>query len=94
MFPIQKKTINQKKEYLDFEDICYMGTSVVSGSALAVVATTGTKTYLSTINEKVIQKRTKSSFERGVKKITLLLISFILAVIPMVLLIYIGREGE
>lgn len=93
VFPIQKKTINQKKEYLDFEDICYMGTSVVSGSALAVVATTGTKTYLSTINEKVIQKRTKSSFERGVKKITLLLISFILAVIPMVLLIYIGREG-
>lgn len=93
-FPVQKGFTNEKTEYLEFQDICYMGTNVVSGSAIAIVVATGTNTYLSTINDRVTQKRPKSSFEKGVKRITLLLISFMLAVTPIVLLIFVGRTGE
>ncbi|ARU92199.1 Mg(2+) transport ATPase, P-type [Spiroplasma clarkii] len=92
-FPVQKGDTNEHTDYLEYQDICYMGTNVISGSALAVIVATGSRTYLSSINERVTQKRPKSSFEKGVKKITLLLISFMLAVTPIVLLIFVGRTG-
>ncbi|AHI52501.1 magnesium-translocating P-type ATPase [Spiroplasma culicicola] len=87
-FPVQKQANNGNKEYLEFENICYTGTNVVSGSAVAVVVATAKHTYFSTINDKVTTKRPKSSFDQGIKKITLLLISFMLAVTPLVFLVF------
>ncbi|QBQ07365.1 Mg(2+) transport ATPase, P-type [Spiroplasma gladiatoris] len=91
-FPVLKKEDNAKKEYLEFENICFTGTDVISGSALGVVISTAKETYFSTINDRVTEKRPKSSFDKGVKKITLLLISFMLAVTPIVFLVF-GLRG-
>ncbi|WP_342258609.1 magnesium-translocating P-type ATPase [Spiroplasma endosymbiont of Dioctria linearis] len=87
-FPVQKKIINNKENYLEYENVCYMGTEVVSGSALCLVIQTGQKTFFSAINDKVTEKRSKNSFEKGVWKITMLLISFMLAVTPIVFLVF------
>ncbi|QEH61429.1 Mg(2+) transport ATPase, P-type [Spiroplasma chinense] len=94
-FPVQKKEVNENSSYLEYENICYMGTSVVSGSALGVVIATGYNTYFSTINDKVTEKRPKSSFDKGIKKVTFLLISFMLAVTPITLLVFgLGHGGQ
>ncbi|AOG60100.1 Mg(2+) transport ATPase, P-type [Spiroplasma helicoides] len=87
-FPVQKKETNSNKEYLEFENICFTGTNVVSGSALGVVLSTAKYTYFSTINDKVTQKRPKSSFDKGIKKVTFLLIAFMLSVTPIVFLVF------
>ncbi|QGS51593.1 magnesium-translocating P-type ATPase [Spiroplasma tabanidicola] len=87
-FPVLKKEENNKKEYLEFENICFTGTDVISGSALGVVVTTAKDTYFSTINDRVTEKRPKSSFDKGIKRITLLLISFMLAVTPIVFAVF------
>ncbi|AGR41840.1 magnesium-translocating P-type ATPase [Spiroplasma diminutum] len=93
-FPVQKKITNARESYLEYENICYMGTEVVSGSALCIVIQTGEKTYFSAINDKVTEKRGKNSFEKGIWKITMLLISFMLAVTPIVFLVFGLRPGE
>ncbi|AGR40851.1 magnesium-translocating P-type ATPase [Spiroplasma taiwanense] len=87
-FPVQKKITNAKENYLEFENICYMGTEVVSGSALGIVLSTGQNTYFSEMNDKVTEKRPVNSFEKGIKRITLLLISFMLATTPIVFLVF------
>ncbi|AHB35972.1 magnesium-translocating P-type ATPase [Spiroplasma apis] len=87
-FPVQKKDTNINTNYLEYENICYTGTDVVSGSALAIVVATAKNTYFSTINDKITEKRPKSSFDKGIRKITFLLIAFMLAVTPIVLLVF------
>ncbi|WP_339022382.1 magnesium-translocating P-type ATPase [Spiroplasma endosymbiont of Crioceris asparagi] len=85
-FPVSKKSTNKQENYLEFEDVCYMGTTVTSGSAIAIVVSTGQNTYFATISSKTKEKREPSSFEKGIKKITLIIILFMLVVIPFVLI--------
>lgn len=88
-FPVQKKDSNDKEfeSHLSYENIGYMGTEVMSGSGLAIVVATGQNTYFSLIDNKVKEKRKSSSFEKGIKRITLYLIAFMIAVVPIVFLI-------
>lgn len=86
-FPASKQTTNTNTNYVEYSDICYAGTVVTSGSALAIVVATGEHTYYASISQKVKEKRDKSSFEKGVSRISLVLLSFMLAVTPIVLLI-------
>ncbi|ATZ18201.1 magnesium-translocating P-type ATPase [Mesoplasma melaleucae] len=88
-FPVQKRDSNEKEfeSHLSYENIGYMGTEVMSGSGLAIVVATGQNTYFSLIDKKVKEKRKSSSFEKGIKRITLYLIAFMIAVVPIVLLI-------
>ncbi|QHX35949.1 P-type Mg2+ transporter [Spiroplasma sp. TIUS-1] len=92
-FPVQKKDTNENESYLEYENICYMGTEVLSGSAIGLVISTGQNTYFSLIDNKVKEKRPKSSFDKGIKRITFFLIAFMLAVIPIVFLIFGLRPG-
>ncbi|ATQ35673.1 Mg(2+) transport ATPase, P-type [Mesoplasma entomophilum] len=95
-FPVQKKDSHDKEfeSHLSYENIGYMGTEVMSGSGLAIVVATGQKTYFSLIDNKVKEKRKSSSFEKGIKRITLYLIAFMIAVIPAVLLISGLQQGD
>ncbi|AKX34564.1 Mg(2+) transport ATPase, P-type [Spiroplasma litorale] len=95
-FPVQKKDKHtlDKSDYLEYENICYTGTEVVSGSGLGVVIATGENTYFSLIDQKVKEKRPKSSFEKGIKRVIFFLIGFMLAVTPIVFAVYGLRPGE
>ncbi|PPE04396.1 Mg(2+) transport ATPase, P-type [Entomoplasma ellychniae] len=88
-FPVQKKDTNdgEFESHLNYDNIGYMGTEVMSGSGIAIVVATGQNTYFSLIDNKVKEKRKDSSFEKGIKKITIYLIAFMLAITPIVLLI-------
>ncbi|MCU4766310.1 magnesium-translocating P-type ATPase [Bacillus toyonensis] len=87
---------NMKKNFnpLDMENLCFMGTNIVSGSAKAVVVSTSTDTYFGSLANKVIGKRAETSFDKGVNKVSWLLITFMLIMAPIVLLINGFTKGD
>lgn len=87
---------NMKKNYnpLDMENLCFMGTNIVSGSAKAVVVSTSTDTYFGSLAKKVIGKRAETNFDKGVNKVSWLLITFMLIMAPIVLLINGFTKGD
>jgi len=72
---------------LELENCCFMGTNVVSGTAMAVAVTTASDTYFGTISKAVTGKRAETSFDKGVNSVSWLLIRFMLIMVPLVFLI-------
>ncbi|BBD79068.1 magnesium-translocating P-type ATPase [Aerosticca soli] len=72
---------------LDQPSLCFMGTNVVSGTATAVVIATGARTYLGSLARTVVGQRVQTSFDRGVKSVSWLLIRFMAVMVPVVFVI-------
>jgi len=72
---------------LEVSNICYMGTNVVSGSALAVVFGTGNNTYFGSIAKDLTGRKAQTSFEKGVADISRLLLRLMLIMVPVIFLI-------
>jgi Mg2+-importing ATPase len=72
---------------LDLPGVCYMGTNVVSGSASGVVVATGPRSYLGSLARTLSGGRVETSFDRGVKSVSWLLIRFMAVMVPIVFLI-------
>ncbi|HYK77172.1 MAG TPA: magnesium-translocating P-type ATPase [Daejeonella sp.] len=89
--PVEKREFNVTdadiKSLLDLENICFMGTNVVSGSAMSVVINTGNQTYFGSISKSLTGKRAETSFDKGVSSVSWLLIRFMLVMVPLVFLI-------
>lgn len=74
-------------EVLDSPNLLFMGTSIVSGTGKGVVLATGNKTYFGSMAEKLTKKRPQTAFDKGVSKVSWLLIKFMLIMAPTVFLI-------
>jgi len=73
---------------LELDNIAFMGTNVVSGSAIGVVATSGSHTYFGALAQRVTAAApVTNAFQAGVNKVSWLLIRFMLVMTPLVLLI-------
>ncbi|CAM6030359.1 unnamed protein product [Sphagnum balticum] len=72
---------------LELRNICLMGTNVLSGSGTAVVLSTGDKTYISTISSVLSQRAPVNAFQQGVRRVSYLLICFMLAMVPIVIVL-------
>ena len=84
--PVEKFT--EPKEYenvTDLANIGFMGTNIVSGSAIAIVLTTGNNTYFGSMAKSLYSVSEKNSFERGIDDISKLLIKFMLVLVPIIL---------
>lgn len=75
------------KNVSDLSNILLMGTIVVSGSAKGIVLQTGNNTYFGTIAESIAKDVGETSFEEGVKSVSMLLIRFMLVMVPIVFFI-------
>ena len=71
----------------DLQNIGFMGSNIVSGSATAVVLTTGNSTYFGSMAKSLSGDRAKTSFERGVDSVSRLLVRMMLVMVPVVFLI-------
>jgi Mg2+-importing ATPase len=69
---------------LDQSNLCFMGTTVISGSGTAVVVSTGARTVFGSLAKSVIGQRSLTSFDRGVNAVTWVLIRFIVVMVPIV----------
>ena len=89
--PVEKRSIvvtdNDKKSPLELENICFMGTNVASGTAIAIVVTTGNQTYFGSLSKAITDKSVETSFDKGVKSVSYLLIRFMIVMVPLVFLI-------
>ncbi|WP_027333011.1 magnesium-translocating P-type ATPase [Mycoplasmopsis gallinarum] len=88
---IEKHSRNQNRDadanITDASNLAFMGSNVISGSARAIVIMTGNKTYLGQIAQKISEKGPKTDFEKGIRIISLILISIMLIIAPFVFLI-------
>lgn len=69
---------------LELNNLAFMGTNVISGSALALVLTTGDGTYFGEIGKSLTGKKVKTNFDIGVNKVSFLLIKFMAIMVPIV----------
>jgi Mg2+-importing ATPase len=72
---------------LERNNLCFMGTSVVSGFGKAVVVATGTQSYFGSLSDVIVGDRPQTSFDRGVSAVTWVLIRFILIMVPIIFII-------
>ena len=72
---------------LDRKNICFLGTSVESGSALGLVAATGRDTYLGGMASAIVSQPVQTSFDKGINRFTWLMIAFMAVMTPSVFLI-------
>jgi Mg2+-importing ATPase len=72
---------------LELKNICFLGTSVESGTATAMVVGTGAATYLGSIAKSLVGQRVQTSFDKGVSRFTWLMIRFMMVMVPLVFLI-------
>ncbi|MCD8194367.1 MAG: magnesium-translocating P-type ATPase [Tannerellaceae bacterium] len=79
---------------VELETICFMGSNVVSGSALGIVFATGKSTYLGTIAKSLSGVRAETSFDKGINRVSLLLIRFMLVMVPFVFFINGLSKGD
>lgn len=71
----------------DIPNMVFCGSSVVSGTGMAIILRVGEKTVLGRLSRKLTQKRGKTSFEKGIGSITKLLMCFMAVMVPMVFVI-------
>jgi len=67
---------------------CFLGTSVESGSATAVIVSTGAQTYFGKVAKSLSGRQVETAFEKGVNRFTWLMIRFMLVMVPLVFIIY------
>ena len=89
--PVEKefnKPGEKNDEIFDLPNICFMGSSVISGNGIGVVITTGLNTYMGNMNKDIDTKRAPTNFENGMDKITKMLIKYMLIISVAVFVIY------
>ncbi len=72
---------------LERRNLCFLGTSVQSGTATAVVVRTGGATLFGNIAQHVAVESPPSAFDRGVSRFTWLMIRFMVVLVPLVFII-------
>lgn len=71
----------------DLPNLAFMGSTVISGSAKAVVLSVGNGTLLGSMAKTLNEKPPKTTFEKGVNAVSWVLIRFMLIMVPVVLFI-------
>ncbi len=78
------KTVSSPTE---LNNTCFMGTSVESGTATAVVVVTGVRTYLGSMAGSITAEPPPTSFDKGLSRFTWLMIQLMAVMVPLVFLI-------
>jgi Mg2+-importing ATPase len=68
-------------------NLCFLGTSVESGAATAVILATGAQTYFGKMASSLAGQQPDTAFDKGVKKFVWLMLTFMLVMVPMVFLV-------
>lgn len=95
-----EKIANQKpkkdnNDYLDYPNILYEGTDIVSGSGIGVVFATGEKTVFGKLARTIAnQKPKQTAFDLGIKNISKILLTMTAVIAPLVFVINALTKGN
>lgn len=87
-------TWTKQKDITDLSNIGFMGTDVVSGTATAIVLTTGENTYFGHMAKSLESVYQQNSFEKGVNSISKLLIRMMCIMLPVILVINLLTKSD
>src|SRR6266436_180243 len=88
--PVEKfdtRDVRENAAHLELSNVCFLGTSVESGTAVAVVVETGVHTYLGSMAKSMASQQVETSFDKGVRKFTWVMIRFMMVMVPLVFVI-------
>lgn len=94
--PVEKHKTNTKetKNVFDLENICFMGTNVISGTAICIVIATSDDTYFGLMSKNLNTKPALIAFDLGIKKMTSLIIKLTLIMSVLVFILNIIFKGN
>ena len=93
--PVEKfSVLKGSDEVTELSNIGFMGTNIVSGSATAIVLSTGNNTYFGNMAKSLYSVNEKNSFEKGVDDVSKLLIKFMVVMIPIILIVNLVTKGD
>lgn len=78
----------------ELDNIGFMGSNIVSGSAKAVVLATGNQTYFGSMAKSLNTFQDKSSYEQNVDSISRLLIRFMVVMVPVIFIANFVTKGN
>lgn len=81
------KSIDELESITDLDNICFMGTNVVSGSAKCVVVKVADDTYFGRVAHTITSGKPKTEFQKGIENISKLLTKFMLFMIPLTFIV-------
>jgi len=88
--PVERFANNDQKveSIMDISNVVYMGCNVISGLACGVVIGVGDDTMLGSLAKEITNVKVEaSSFEKGVNKVSMLLIRFMMIMVPIVFVV-------
>jgi Mg2+-importing ATPase len=88
--PVEKTDapdIREQVSAIERNNLCFLGTSVESGSAMALIIAAGAQTYFGKVARSLAGQQVETAFDKGVKKFTWLMIRFMLVMVPLVFVI-------
>jgi P-type Mg2+ transporter len=89
-FPVEKFADDAKsasEDLIDLTNIVFAGTSVVTGTALAVIVKTGTNTQFGRIAAEVVNTNEENDFTKGIHKFSVLILRIVLTFVLVIFLI-------
>ena len=96
--PVEKIADQSPKEsdnYLDYPNILYEGTNIVSGSGMGVVFATGDKTVFGNLAQTLAKNKNKeTTFDIGIKNVSKILLIMTAVIAPLVFLINGLTKGD
>ncbi|MBP5185876.1 MAG: magnesium-translocating P-type ATPase, partial [Clostridiales bacterium] len=81
-------------EISELNNLGFMGSNIVSGSAKAIILTTGNETYFGSMAKSLNTFKDKSSFEQNIDSISRLLISFMIVMVPVIFIANFFTKGS
>ena len=78
----------------EFSHACFMGSNVLSGSARGVVLASGARTHFGAIAQKLLARREATSFDKGVRDFTWLMIRFMVVMVTLTFFIVGLTKGK
>ncbi len=92
--PVEKFTTSEKNVGVtDLANIGFMGSNIVSGSAKAIILTTGGDTYFGSMAKSLNSYEEKSAFEKNLDSVSKLLIRFMLVTVPVIFIANFFTKG-
>ena len=93
--PVEKFTTSEPDVGVtDLANIGFMGSNIVSGSAKAIILTTGENTYFGSMAKSLNSYEEKSAFEKNLDSVSKLLIRFMLITVPVIFIANFITKGS
>jgi Mg2+-importing ATPase len=89
-FPVEKHDVETNAATaspIELTSVAFLGTSVESGSAVAVIVATGKETLLGGMAASIAQQPVQTAFDRGISSFTWLMLRFMAVLVPLVFVI-------